>query len=493
MTGTDALFWYAESALPIFRPIIAGLYVFDGPVPQGDVDLAIAGAVEAVPRLRQRVLEMPFHIGLPEWVDDEHFDLAYHVRHLSLPEGDRRRELLDLTAALFATPLDRERPLWEVYGIEGLEGGRTAVFWKMHHALVDGVGSIAILDGFTRLSPDAGPERVEAGEQRRAFDHHPSAAARLLRLASHNAGESAKLLARAATIPLQAALHPFETAETARRTIRGLTGMVSDLVAPAISDPIAVGTSGLSRRFDILDVPIERLKDIKNPLGVTINDVVLTALAATLGRYHRRRKADLETLNCMVPMNLRGSGEAADLGNRVGTFTIVLPVAVEDPGDRLEEIVRQTTAAKTDKRGASYPWLAESVSMVPGFVFRWVAKQALGKINVACTNIPGPPGERYLAGVRMEALYPFASVVEGTPLVVALFSYAGRFHLGIDTDPEAIPDPHEITELFEESLAELESLSDRLPLGGLRNGRLRPVSERRGWPSERMRDDRRAP
>jgi WS/DGAT/MGAT family acyltransferase len=492
MTGTDALFWYAESALPIFRPIIAGLYVFEGPISQGDVDLAIAGAVEAVPRLRQRVLEMPLHIGLPEWVDDEHFDLAYHVRHLSLPEGDRKRELLDLTAALFATPLDRERPLWEVYGIEGLDGGRTAVFWKMHHALVDGVGSIAILDGFTRLSPDAAPEPVEMGPPRRAMDHHPSAVARLLRLASHNASESLKLMARAATMPLQAVLHPIDTAETATRTIRGLTGMVSDLAAPAVADPISVGTSGLSRRFDIVDVPIERLKAIKNPLGVTINDVVLTALAATLGRYHRRRRADLETLNCMVPMNLRGTSESEDLGNRVGTFTIVLPVAIEDAADRLDVIVRQTAAAKTDKRGASYPWLAETVFMVPGFVFRWVAKQALGKINVACTNIPGPRDARYLAGVRMEALYPFASVVEGTPLVVALFSYAGRFHLGIDTDPEAIPDPHEITELFEESLAELEVLSGRGPLGDLRTDKPRPASERSGWPNERMRDDRRA-
>ncbi len=461
MAATDAMFWYAESAMPIFRPIIAGLYLLDGPLTPRELDHCVQRAIGAVPRLQQRVLEMPMHIGLPEWVHDEHFDVAYHVRHVSLPSGGRKRDLLDLTAALFATPLDRERPLWEAYGIEGLEGGRTALFWKMHHSMVDGVGSLAILNALSQPKPEVVQRRNNVGPKSRTHTVQPSAAARLARLASHNARESAKLVVRAATTPWQLMRHPVESAQEATRAIRGLGGALSDLAAPVIDDPIASNSCGLSRRFDIFDVPTARLKAIKAPLGVTINDVVLTALAGTLGRYHRHRRIHLESLNCMVPINLRSAKDAGALGNQVGTLTISLPVAEKNARKRLERIIEQTRAAKADHRGENYPLLAETAAMVPGFLLRWVAKQSLGKINVACTNVPGMTETRYMAGARVDAIHPFASVVEGTPLVMALLSYDGTFHIGIDTDPEAIPDPHRIAELFEDSLDELEGLSRR--------------------------------
>lgn len=463
MVATDALFWYAESAMPQFRPIIAGLYILDRVVDAARVDACVDRAIKAVPRLRQRVLEMPLHAGLPEWVDDEHFDLAYHIRHLSLPGKGGRRELLDLTAAVFATPLDRERPLWEIYSIEGMQDGRAALFFKMHHALVDGVGSVAITAAMTQSEPRdvrTNKNRHIAG---RGIAHHPSASARLARLVSHNVRQSASLAVRAATTPLWAARHPREAADEVSRALRGLQGVASDLTKPAVDDPILVEGSGLSRRFDIVDVPIARLKAIKNPLGVTLNDVVLTALAGTLGRYHRLRHAQVETLNCMVPMNLRSRNEKEVLGNRVGNFTIVLPVGEKNTSKRLKTIVEQTRKAKADKRGASYPLLVETLTMIPGGVLRWFAKQSIGKINVACTNVPGAREQRYLASAKVEAIYPFASVVEGTPLVMALFSYGATMNIGIDTDPEAIPDPHRITELFEKSLVELEELAGITP------------------------------
>ena len=189
------------------------------------------------------------------------------------------------------------------------------------------------------------------------------------------------------------------------------------------------------------------------------HDVVLVALTDTLGRYHRRRRIHIESLNCMVPMNLRGKDEKDALGNRVGNFTIVLPVGEKNIGRRIERIVAQTRAAKADKRGASYPLLVETLTMVPGPAFRWLARQSIGKINVACTNVPGVADQRYLAGAAVKSVYPFASVVEGTPLVMALLSYRGMMNIGIDTDPEAIPVPHKITELFERSLIELEKFA----------------------------------
>jgi diacylglycerol O-acyltransferase len=459
MAATDAMFWYAESALPIFRPIIAGLYILDRAVEPAAVDLCIDCALDAVPRLRQRVLEMPLHIGLPEWIDDEHFDQTYHVRHLSLPAKGGQRALLELTSSLFAAPLDRERPLWEAYYIEGLDNGRSALFWKMHHALVDGVGSLAILNGLTQ--PDSkGPHRHGRAKQSSGGSvSRPGSVARLARLAAHNARESATLATRMATLPLRSLRAPVTAAKDVASALRGFRGVLSDLTTPAVMDPLASNSSGLSRRFDIVDVSIARLKAIKKPLGVSLNDVVLAALADTLGRYHRRHRARVDVLNCMVPMNLRGKDEKDVLGNRVGNFTIVLPVSERNTANRITRIVEQTRAAKADKRGASYPLLVETLTMIPGAAFRWLARQSIGRINVACTNVPGVAEPRFLGGASVEAVYPFASVVEGTPLVMALLSYGGMMNIGIDTDPEAIPNPHQITELFEKSLVELERYS----------------------------------
>ena len=161
----------------------------------------------------------------------------------------------------------------------------------------------------------------------------------------------------------------------------------------------------------------------------------------------------------MVPMNLRGRDERDTLGNRVGMFNIALPVGDPRPERRLTRIVEQTRAAKSDRRGAAAPFLVEALALLPGLAFRWIARHSIGRVNVACTNVPGMPTRRWMAGARVDAIYPFASVVEGTPLILAMVSYAGQMEIGIDTDPEAIPDPHRIALLFEDALAELEGLA----------------------------------
>jgi WS/DGAT/MGAT family acyltransferase len=457
MAPTDALFWYAESALPVFRPIIGGLYLLDRfPSPhviQDGLDLAL----HAVPRLRERVVEVPFQLGLPEWVEDPHFDRDYHLRHLSLPAPGSRRQLLDLTGQLFATPLDRQRPLWEAYWIDGLEQTRAAFFFKTHHCMVDGVGSIAILNALTQTDPGAELRSPRAGARRRRAP--PETAARLLRLALDDARASAWLALRGAFAPLRIALHPRESADQLLRTVRGLRGMLDDLTRPPIRDPLSAPGSGLSRRLDVMEISLERLRKIKAPLGVTINDVVLAVLAGALGRYHRERRVRVAALHCMVPMNLRGRDERDAMGNRVGVFGILLPVAEKNVARRLEGIVAQTRAAKSDRRGAATPLFVQAATLLPGGVFRWMARRSLGRVNVACTNVPGIREPRWIGEAKVEAIYPFASVVEGTPLVMALLSYAGTMDVGIDTDPEAIPDPHRISELLADGIDELEALA----------------------------------
>jgi WS/DGAT/MGAT family acyltransferase len=460
MAATDALFWYAESALPEFRPIIAGLYVLDRAPIAEQIEAGVDLAIALVPRLRQRVVEAPLHLGLPEWIEDSHFDRSYHLRHISLPEPGGERELLDLVAALFATPLDRQRPLWEATWIDGLAGGRSAFLIKLHHSVVDGVGSAAILDALTTSEPGAEPRRVPRAQRSRATPL-PSAAARLAALALDQARGSARLAGRALGVPLEAIANPREGFESAMRVARGLRGMLADVARPATHDPLAVPGSGLSRRLDVSEVSIERLRKIKSPLGVTINDVVLTALTGALHAYHHERRVHTDALACLVPMNLRGRDERDTLGNRVGMFTIALPVGEKQVARRLARIVEQTRAAKQDRRGAAAPLLVEALTLLPGAALRLLARGALGRVNVACTNVPGTQHPRWMAGARVESIHPFASVVEGTPLVMALLSYAGKMEIGIDTDPEAIPEPHRIAALFSAALDELETLAER--------------------------------
>jgi WS/DGAT/MGAT family acyltransferase len=449
------MFWYAEEALPQFRSTIAGLYVLDGVPDPERLDGFLDAAIARIPRLRQRVLDVPYHLGLPEWVDDPHFDRRYHLRHLSLaPPGDERH-LLDLAATLFATPLDRERPLWEATWIEGLAGGRSAYLFKMHHSMVDGVGANAITESVTQATPDEMPPRVE----RPAAASLPTPAGQIAALARDNASAGLALAGRGLVTSLRALSQPREVMDATARTLRGVRAMVADALQPAVRDPLSLGSSGISRRFDVLDISLERLRKLKAPLGATINDVILAALAGALGSYYREQGHPLETLKCLVPMNLRGRDERDAMGNRVGMFNVQLPAADLAPADRLRRVREQTHAAKEDQRGAAAPLFVDALTALPGSAFRLIARQAVGQVNVSCTNIPGAPGRRYMAGVAVASMYPFASVVMGTPIVMALVSYDGTLHIGIDSDPEAISEPDRIAELFQANLDALEELA----------------------------------
>jgi diacylglycerol O-acyltransferase len=455
MAPTDALFWYAEQALPRFRCTIAGLYVLAGRPEPERLDASLDAAIALVPRLRQRVLDVPLGLGLPEWADDPHFDRRYHLRHVSLaPPGDERH-LLDLAATLFATPFDRERPLWEATWIDGLEGGRSAYLFKMHHSMVDGVGSLAIMDAITQAGAETPPPALRP---RQPADL-PSPARQLLGLARDDAQTALGLAGRGVSALARALRDPGGAVADVGRTWRGLRALGRDALQPALRDPLSVRSAGLSRRFDVWQVSLERLRKLKAPLEATVNDLVLAALTAALGGYYRQRGHALDTLRCMVPMNLRGRDERDSMGNRTGMFNVLLPVAELDAWARLRRIGEQTRAAKQDQRAAAGPFFVQVATTLPGAAFRWIARQAVGQVNVACTNVPGVSERRYMSGAEIEAIHPFASVVEGTPVVMALISYAGSLYFGLDTDPEAIPDPERLVELFRIHLDELEGLA----------------------------------
>jgi diacylglycerol O-acyltransferase len=459
MLPSDALFWYVEDATPELRPLVAAVMILDRRPDHDRLRTAVERWVARLPRLRQRVVEAPLRLGLPEWEDDPHFDLDYHAREVILPEPATERHLLDFVGAVFSTPLDHLRPLWEAYLIEGLDEGRAACFFKVHHSVMDGVGSLAIFDALTQAHR-AEPVRVP----RHLSPRPPSpATVRLARLVRDVAANAATGVGAAAVASVRAAFRPGEMINQMERTVRGVRGMITDLTAPGIRDPLAQASTGIGRRLDAMTLSLPRLRRIKDALGVTLNDIVLTAASGAVGRYHVYRKVQVDELHCMVPMNLRQTDEREALGNRVGAFNVALPVGESDPLLRLARIQRQTSAAKSDRRGAAWPLMMRVMASLPGFAYRLLAQTVTGRVNLICTNIPGPPVQRYLAGAKIEVMYPFAPVAVGTPLSIALLSYGDTYGVGVDTDPAAIPDPELLTRYLAASFDEIEDRASPRP------------------------------
>ena len=438
MMPTDALFWYAEEATPELRPLVAAVMILDRLPDRDRLRSCWSAGWSACRACGSASSRRRCDLGLPEWEDDPHFELDYHARDVVLPEPAPTQQLFEFASAVFATPLDHMRPLWEAYLIEGLEGGRAACFFKVHHTVMDGVASMAGFDCAhasppRRAGPRAAAEcRCIRRDRRRCASHACCVTC---------CGTPPRAWALWPAFGVHAVLHPAEAGDGVVRAIRGLRGFLRDLNAPGVHDPLADPTTGIGRRLDGMTLSLPRLRRIKDALGVTLNDVVLTAVAGAVGRYHDHRSVHVDELHCMVPISLRQEHERYALGNRVGMCNIALPVGEADPLIRLDIIRGQTNAAKIDRRGAAYPLVMRALAFMPGFVFRLLAQAVTGRINLICTNIPGPPATRYLAGAKIEVIYPFAPVAVGTPLSIALLSYGDVYGIGIDTDPAAIPDP----------------------------------------------------
>ncbi|MBI1815834.1 MAG: wax ester/triacylglycerol synthase family O-acyltransferase [Deltaproteobacteria bacterium] len=452
MLPTDAFFWYAEAATPHLRPLVAGIFALDQAPDRRRFRAAMERLVAHVPRLHHRVVEA-LAIGLPEWVDDPAFDLDYHLRSIILPPPANQRHLFDFAGAVFATPLDHLRPLWEAYLIEGLEHDRAALFIKMHHSVMDGAGAVALFDAMTqagRSEPIRVPHRAEAP---------PTSGARspvLARQIRAVVRAAAGVVAAASRSVVRALNDPLPAIDEMVRTAGRVGDLLRDMTVPPLADPLAARCTGIGRRLDGTTFSLPRLRRIKDALGGTLNDLVLTTVAGALGRYHRDLGIRMEEVACVVPMSLRQDHESHTLGNRVGAFNVMLPVGLRNPLARLARIRAQTKLSKGNGKSASYQALMQAIALVPAAGFRFLARQASGRIHLICSNVPGPSVQRYLAGAKIDGVYAFAPVMLGTPIAIALVSYGDSVGVGIDADPAAIPDPERIRQHLETELDEIE-------------------------------------
>jgi WS/DGAT/MGAT family acyltransferase len=396
--------------------------------------------VESVlqPRYRQRLAHMPV-TRRPIWVDDPHFNLHYHVRHVSLPHPGDERQLKRLAGHVFSLPLDRNKPLWELWVVEGLPERRFAIFSKAHHCMVDGIASADLLTSTMSLSPETEFDEARPSPPRRA----PGP----LDLARGEARRSAKRGLSAVRAARDAALHPRRAFASLREATAGL-GEAMAASAHQTSATVLNTEIGPHRRFDWLRQELAQVKAVKSRLGGTVNDVVLANAAGGLRRFLAERGEPVERLDfrAMVPVSIRAKNESGALGNRVATLAVELPLGEPEPQRRLERVIATTRAAK-GSRLVHGMTLIEQISEwgLDRLFVELTRRTALTRpFNVVVTNVPGPQRPVYLLGAPLRAAYPLVPLYRNQALGIALFSYDGGLFWGLNADWDALPDLHRL-------------------------------------------------
>jgi diacylglycerol O-acyltransferase / wax synthase len=451
LTALDTTFLHLEESSPAHMHV-GSVMAFEGPAPPYDEFLEhVRSRLHLVPRYRQRLASVPFGQGRPVWVDDPHFNPAYHLRHTALPAPGSDEELKRLAGRLFSQRLDRSKPLWEVWMAEGLSDGRFALLAKTHHALVDGVSGVDIatvlFDHSREPMPVAPPARDWVPRP------VPSSATLL----------SQSLLERA-TAPGEIARGvralwrgPRQVATNLQESLAGIAAMVWGLNA-APDTPLNVNI-GPHRRFTWVDADLAVFKTIKNALGGTVNDVVLTAVSGALGRWLRGHGHDTRglVLRAMVPVSVRADVERGALGNKVATMWAPLPVGIEDPAECFREVHEAMAGLKESGQAVGAQALTQLADFAPPTILSQAARlQARQRFyNVVVTNVPGPQDPLYMLGRQMLTLYPKVPLVRNQALGIAIISYSGNLGFGLLGDYDALPDLEGVADHLRASIEDL--------------------------------------
>jgi diacylglycerol O-acyltransferase / wax synthase len=449
LTGLDSSFLHLERGPAHMH--VASTTLFEGPGPEySELRDHIASRLHLVPRFRQKLRFVPLAQGRPRWVDDPHFNLEYHIRHTALPAPGSERQLRRLAARVFSQRLDRTKPLWEMWLVDRVEGGRFALVTKSHHCLVDGVSGMDI----TTVLFDADAEPRAAAEPAAWTPSPEPSDAQLL----------AEALVERATSPAEAVRGVRAVFRAPRRAMRAAidvaeaTGTLAraGLAAPASPFNVEIGPH---RRFATVRAELATLKRVKNEAGGTVNDVVLAAVAGALARYlreHGHSTRDLE-LRAMVPISVRAPDEHGALGNRVSSYMAPLPIWCDDPVERLHRVNSTMGDLKESKQAVGASLMTELTDFAPptiaGQAARLQSRQRF--FNLVVTNIPGPQFPLYLLGRRLEAIFPMVPLARRQAICFGVMSYDGGVYFGLVGDFDALTDLEALAGDLEASLAEL--------------------------------------
>jgi WS/DGAT/MGAT family acyltransferase len=467
LTGLDSSFLHLERGGAHMH--VAGCAIFEGSPPSHEELIeAIDSRLHLVPRYRQRLAFVPFGQGRPVWVDDPHFNLSYHVRHTALPSPGGEEQLRRLTGRVFSQALDRSKPLWEIWLVEGLADERFALLSKTHHALVDGISGIDILTVLFDTSEQ--PMPVAPPDHEWVPKPLPN---------------DAQLLADAL---LERATVPAEIVRGVRAALRGPRAVVKG-VSNALVGVGAMAWAGLKpapasifnvpigphRRFTWVRGDLGQVKAVKNELGGTVNDVVLAVVAGALGRYMRLHGEDTDgvEVRAMVPMSTRADVERGALGNRVTAMWAPLPVGITDPVKRLNTISAEMRGVKESGQAVGAEVLTGLSGFAPPTIVSQAARLAARQrlFNLVVTNVPGPQMPLYLLGRKLEAIFPMVPLTSNTALGIAILSYDGQLNFGLTTDFDGLPDVETLAEELRSSIEELAAAAGTPVLPGPNGGR----------------------
>ena len=456
LSGLDAAFLELERGGAHMH--VASVMTFEGSPPSyEELFEAIGDRLHLVPRYRQKLARVPLGLGRPVWVDDPSFNLLYHLRHTALPQPGSNAQLAALAARIFASRLDRSKPLWEIYLVEGLEPAadgteRFAVIAKTHHALVDGISGVDITAVLFSTAQDAAPVGPPASPWApRPQPTEGELVAGVIQDGLSDPLAPVRATSRMLREPSRAVGRLAEKLEVTGSLLISSTG--------AAPDTPLNRRIGSHRRYGWVNAPLELFKEIKNGLEGTINDAVLTTVALGLGRWLRRRGVDTDglVLRTMVPVSVRTTEEQGGLGNQVSALWAPLPVGESDPSVAF----RAVRDAMGDLKSSDQALGAETITEIAGFAPPTIASQAAKLqarqrlFNLTVTNVPGPQTPLYLVGRRMTAIYPVVPLSEKTALGVAVMSYCGRLCFGLLADYDAMPDLGDVVEDFEAAMFEL--------------------------------------
>jgi diacylglycerol O-acyltransferase len=450
LSAVDASFLHQEKESSHMH--VGALALFEGPPPaREDFAAHIRSRLPLVPRYRQRLAFPRFEMGRPFWVDDPSFNLDYHVRHTALPRPGSDEELRQLVGRIFSQRLDRSKPLWEVWLVHGLEGGRFALISKTHHALVDGVAGVDIATVLFDLRPV--PQQPPEEES-----WTPAPVPSDVDLVAEGVKGLVRTPVALAGRALGALRSPTRSLERAREAAEGIGEVVWAGLNPAPEVPLNVPI-GPHRRMWWVQSRLADFKAIKDALGGTVNDAVLAVVAGGLGRWLHTRGVRTEglELRALVPVSIRTADESGTLGNRIAAMRAPLPVYVTDPVERLRLVQEAMGNLKQSKQALGAEVIAGLTDFAPPTLLAQASRLNFSTrlFNLIVTNVPGPQFPLYLLGREMEEIVPIAFLPENNALAIAIMSYNGKVDFGLLGDYDAMADLEDFGEMLADALTEL--------------------------------------
>ncbi len=426
----------------------------DGGIDSERISRLVASRLHLIPRYRQRLAYVPVERA-PVWVDDEHFNVDFHVRHTSLPRPGGHDELVALMGRLASQQLDRSKPLWEMWVVEGLSDDRFAIIAKTHHSMIDGIAGVDLMQVLLNPGPVAGVEDPPVFRPRPA----PHGTELVIRETARRMGSAAATMrsVRRLTSDAQA------VAMGGVRKVRAVGYSLSSGWLTKASDTPVNGKVGPNRRFATLEIPLDDVKAVKNALGGSVNDVVLATVAGAVRRHVEAHDQPVDDIDfrVMAPVSVRSQDQRGTLGNQVAMWLATLPVSEPDPLQRLAAVREETERLKRTDQALGASTLVRLSAGAPMTLVSLASRLAAGArpFNMTVTNVPGPQFPLYMLESKMLATYPLVPLWEGHGAGIALFSYAGTLYWGLNADWDVVPDLDDLAAEILASFAELHDLA----------------------------------